>query len=227
MQKRTCPTCGNTFKPSSPNQRFCPPTDEQRARDIQQPRSRCARRSLNHTQRAREGRQTIPLAAPIVTSFDCVQCGAPCVPGRDGVAPHASRFCGAGCKAAWHHKNVAAPRQAAANIRARRERQVAADMKRLMTWPPAVTAKDERAYAAVLRCDPCAYCGGPSEALDHVVPRAGGGTDDWTNRAGACHDCNGRKQNTPLLIYMGWQRARDEYEPWRQIVADICTRRAA
>lgn len=45
----------------------------------------------------------------------------------------------------------------------------------------------------------CAYCGGPAETVDHVVPRSRGGDSSWLNLVGACVPCNHRKADrTPL-----------------------------
>lgn len=59
-----------------------------------------------------------------------------------------------------------------------------------------------RSYAEVVAGDPCAYCGGVTEQIDHIVPLARGGEDEWTNLAGACTSCNSRKWATPLLLFL-------------------------
>lgn len=47
----------------------------------------------------------------------------------------------------------------------------------------------------------CEYCGYPEEfhsgrfAVDHILPRAQGGTDDLNNLALACRSCNEHKQD--------------------------------
>lgn len=53
----------------------------------------------------------------------------------------------------------------------------------------------------------CAYCGGPAETVDHIVPRSRGGELTWENAVAACLRCNHRKGNRtpaeagmPLLI---------------------------
>lgn len=38
------------------------------------------------------------------------------------------------------------------------------------------------AFLETVRADPCAYCGGPAEHLDHIVPKVRGGEDGWQNR---------------------------------------------
>lgn len=48
----------------------------------------------------------------------------------------------------------------------------------------------------------CTYCGGPAEAIDHVIPRALGGTDDAHNLTPACGACNGGKSATPVLEWL-------------------------
>jgi 5-methylcytosine-specific restriction endonuclease McrA len=39
----------------------------------------------------------------------------------------------------------------------------------------------------------CAYCHGYADTVDHIVPRAAGGTDDERNLVAACRKCNSRK----------------------------------
>lgn len=39
----------------------------------------------------------------------------------------------------------------------------------------------------------CAYCGGPAETVDHIVPRSRGGALTWDNAVAACLRCNHRK----------------------------------
>lgn len=65
----------------------------------------------------------------------------------------------------------------------------------------ALTAAAER-FLPVLLQDPCAYCGAPSEEIDHITAVAAGGTGCWTNLTGACRSCNGGKSDRPLLIYL-------------------------
>jgi 5-methylcytosine-specific restriction endonuclease McrA len=57
-------------------------------------------------------------------------------------------------------------------------------------------------YAAILRSDPCSYCGGAGGTVDHVVPRAAGGTNGWENLTSACQPCNSEKHTRPLLSFM-------------------------
>lgn len=57
-------------------------------------------------------------------------------------------------------------------------------------------------YVRILRLDPCAYCGAPSEHIDHIVPFSRGGPTDWMNLAPACAKCNYRKSATDLMQFM-------------------------
>ncbi len=41
----------------------------------------------------------------------------------------------------------------------------------------------------------CAYCGGPAETVDHVLPKSRGGASTWTNLVAACSPCNHAKAN--------------------------------
>ena len=50
--------------------------------------------------------------------------------------------------------------------------------------------------------DPCSYCGGPTETLDHIKPRAESGTSAWHSLTGACAKCNQDKHAQPLLLFV-------------------------
>lgn len=158
-------------------------------------RSRCARRVSN----AKRGGWD-PSSLPFPEPFDCTQCGEHCIPGEN-VAHHATKFCGYDCKMAWHKARL---------------------------WLESVT--DEAgayqcvAYRKAMRRDPCAYCGADSQELDHIVARSRGGSDDWHNRAGTCSRCNGRKQDVPLLIWMGWKLQWDQWAPWNEARRQLLTR---
>lgn len=55
----------------------------------------------------------------------------------------------------------------------------------------------------IIKKDPCVYCGEQSTTIDHIQPKAlGGSKGSWTNRAGACFSCNQKKAHTPLLHFM-------------------------
>ena len=44
----------------------------------------------------------------------------------------------------------------------------------------------------------CSYCGEKAEEIDHIVPRANGGTDSTLNLTPACRACNEKKSNLSL-----------------------------
>lgn len=74
-------------------------------------------------------------------------------------------------------------------------------------------------YFGAMRQDPCAYCGAPAEVIDHIVPVASGGPNDWANYTAACSACNARKGKKPLLVFLArefgcWEwRAGDSSKP--------------
>ena len=50
----------------------------------------------------------------------------------------------------------------------------------------------------------CAYCRGPAETIDHVMPRSRGGRHAWENVVAACARCNHTKgDKTPAEL--GWR----------------------
>lgn len=69
-------------------------------------------------------------------------------------------------------------------------------------WPSQPIDPQMHEYAKVLRADPCAYCGDPSEHIDHIEPVADGGALGWDNLTAACGPCNRRKRTTRLLAYL-------------------------
>lgn len=80
--------------------------------------------------------------------------------------------------------------------RAQRSPESAARRQRRYRARKAVGSVD---YGDVLLIDPCAYCCGRSEVLDHIDAVARGGEDSWTNITGACTPCNQKKSAKPLL----------------------------
>lgn len=82
-----------------------------------------------------------------------------------------------------------------------------------LPWPTIVRLRSYRhvSYRAGGRTSPsfaavklrdgrhCAYCGGPGDTVDHVIPRSRGGTDEWDNLVCACRSCNNTKADrTPV-----------------------------
>lgn len=67
-----------------------------------------------------------------------------------------------------------------------------------------------RRYRQILRADPCAYCGGPGGQVDHIVPKARsnrGQEQSWHNLTATCDECNNRKADAPLLLWLANQEA--------------------
>jgi 5-methylcytosine-specific restriction endonuclease McrA len=54
----------------------------------------------------------------------------------------------------------------------------------------------------IFALDPCAYCGEPGQAHDHIDPVSRGGTNTYDNITRACHRCNLSKAATPLLKWL-------------------------
>jgi HNH endonuclease len=55
---------------------------------------------------------------------------------------------------------------------------------------------------AVLRRDPCAYCGATGGTIDHIVPTAARGERTTANMTGSCAACNQAKGRWPLLPFL-------------------------
>jgi 5-methylcytosine-specific restriction endonuclease McrA len=59
----------------------------------------------------------------------------------------------------------------------------------------------DKDYVALLLKDPCSYCNGPGGTIDHIVPLADGGTNDWWNMTSACKSCNSSKGTNHLVQF--------------------------
>lgn len=55
----------------------------------------------------------------------------------------------------------------------------------------------EKTRARILTRDAhtCVYCGREATTVDHITPKAAGGTDEDHNLVAACLECNGTKQD--------------------------------
>jgi HNH endonuclease len=113
------------------------------------------------------------------------------------------RYCGPPCRQRAKNRTVAQRRRDGVYTKnGGRRRLGVSDAERKLS----------AAYRRVLRADPCAYCGEPGGALDHVEPRHLGGADDWTNLAGVCGSCNSAK-TLGLLDFLLTQRHRESIAP--------------
>jgi hypothetical protein len=61
-------------------------------------------------------------------------------------------------------------------------------------------------YIAILRADPCAYCGARGGEIDHIDAVSGGGGHVWHNMTSACRSCNAVKHDASLLTALLRQR---------------------
>lgn len=59
-----------------------------------------------------------------------------------------------------------------------------------------------RDWVTILRGDPCAYCGAPTEEIDHIVPLNAGGPDQWDNLTASCRPCNRSKSDRSLFTWL-------------------------
>jgi HNH endonuclease len=63
----------------------------------------------------------------------------------------------------------------------------------------------------------CAYCEGPADTVDHLLPQSRGGTNSWQNTVAACTRCNNRKANrTPAEAGM-WLAWKPGVPTWRDV----------
>ncbi|MEU1134920.1 HNH endonuclease [Streptomyces sp. NPDC005900] len=63
-------------------------------------------------------------------------------------------------------------------------------------------------YARFIGNDPCVYCGGSSQAIDHINPVTRGGMGEWSNLAPICTSCNSSKSNKHVLQFLMYRLER-------------------
>jgi 5-methylcytosine-specific restriction endonuclease McrA len=64
----------------------------------------------------------------------------------------------------------------------------------------------------------CVYCGKHAETIDHVVPRAAGGTSTYENCVAACKSCNSKKADKSIE-QMGWTMPHKSMVPPSPFIA--------
>ncbi len=85
----------------------------------------------------------------------------------------------------------------------------------------AVVGEALRAQVVLQASGVCEYCRYPEEfnagrfAVDHIQPRAKGGTDDLTNLALACRSCNERKQDATEALDPATEQLASLFHPRR------------
>lgn len=83
-----------------------------------------------------------------------------------------------------------------------------ADRAKRMRRRGAPMDEGAKEWATVILNDPCVYCGGEADTIDHIEPIAAGGSGAWDNLAPACRGCNSSKNDSPLLMYLLRERRR-------------------
>ncbi|WP_411140083.1 HNH endonuclease [Streptomyces sp. x-80] len=79
----------------------------------------------------------------------------------------------------------------------RRRRRLAPSRRPPRRRRPPPYDRDE----VLARWSGCAYCDGPAEELDHVLPLARGGRDTADNVVAACRTCNATKYTHILACW--------------------------
>jgi 5-methylcytosine-specific restriction endonuclease McrA len=102
---------------------------------------------------------------------------------------------------AWYYKNLEREREA----RRRYAKSTGGKVARAHGHTKrkgAPMPDDAKAFLPVLYADPCSYCGGPADRIDHITAIARGGTSDLDNLTAACRPCNSRKHAHSLLMFL-------------------------
>lgn len=107
----------------------------------------------------------------------------------------------------FEYKRRSAARRRGAPVREGAESILAIDTE-TATLTPTELADPTGYYALVLDGDPCAYCGAPTEHVDHIEPVGQGGEHHWSNLTAACARCNGVKRDWSLLEGLALSEAR-------------------
>jgi 5-methylcytosine-specific restriction endonuclease McrA len=66
-----------------------------------------------------------------------------------------------------------------------------------------MAASVDTGVIALLRGDPCAYCGSRLDiTVDHIEPLAAGGEHHFDNLTAACRPCNASKRHRSFLMFL-------------------------
>ena len=105
----------------------------------------------------------------------------------------------------WREKNreraLALARERGAKWRREKPESKIASQARRRTRTADVTEIDIE-YMAILRRDPCSYCGTAAGVVDHIVPLYQQGLHGWENLTAACRRCNSSKGTKSLLAFL-------------------------
>lgn len=163
----------------------------------------CSRKCTNASGRA--GRKSGP-----TFTVTCATCGADFLRRAcemndpDAKTAHAGTYCSRSCFLKPKLSTDEARRRAyAATSRWRKENAEHVSAYKRATYRRGETSDGEtRQYVDAILGDPCVYCGGRADSIDHIQPVSKGGRNHWSNIAPACRSCNSGKKDRDLLTYM-------------------------
>lgn len=136
----------------------------------------------------------------------------------------------------WRSENVEKARSAERRwAKANRQRKLEIQQKYAKRHPEKVRANarrqemrrrgegddpspETREYLEIIHHDPCCFCGGPKEHIEHIEPRDRWdleipGWNQWPNLSAACQPCNNRKSKRSLLTFMLSELSGDPERP--------------
>lgn len=77
-------------------------------------------------------------------------------------------------------------------------------------------------YVELIASDPCVYCGGAADTIDHIEPVVRSHDSRWTNLAPACRSCNSAKGARSLIAFLLYRAVTDmETEPPNRLPEEI------
>lgn len=123
------------------------------------------------------------------------------------------RFCDEGCRWAGRRRGTRAA------LTASRGQIGEVDLR--LRWIPTGEPRYEPAYIDALTYDPCAYCGDPTDVIDHITAASKGGDNTTANLTGCCAYCNLSKAALPMLHYLLVRRLTREARPLIEQIAAI------
>jgi 5-methylcytosine-specific restriction endonuclease McrA len=74
--------------------------------------------------------------------------------------------------------------------------------RRPSSWRGALPPTTLTSYRSVLLADPCVYCYGRAETVDHILAKSRKGAEGWENQAPSCRRCNQWKGSVTVLKFL-------------------------